>query len=68
MSNPTAARGAADVSAIGAEGSVVDCIFCSIVAGSAPAVVVREDSRTLALLDRNPAADGHTLVVPTSHA
>lgn len=48
--------------------TLVDCIFCSIVAGSAPALVVREDSRTVAFLDRNPAGDGHTLVVPRLHA
>jgi len=45
-----------------------DCIFCAIVAGSAPSETVFEDERTLAFLDVNPATDGHTLVVPKAHA
>ena len=45
-----------------------DCIFCRIVAGDAPAFVVAEDERSVAFLDRGQAAQGHTLVVPRSHA
>ncbi len=45
-----------------------DCIFCRIVAGDAPAFVVAEDDRTVAFLDRGQATQGHTLVVPRSHA
>ncbi|GAB7012230.1 HIT family protein [Halolamina salina] len=45
-----------------------DCAFCSIVAERAPAYRVYEDGRTLAFLDVNPAARGHTLVVPKEHA
>ncbi|WP_255151106.1 HIT family protein [Halorarius halobius] len=44
-----------------------DCIFCSIVAGDIPARTVHEDSETLAFLDANPLAPGHTLVVPKAH-
>lgn len=44
-----------------------DCPFCAIAAGEKPAHVVYEDERTLAFLDENPAARGHTLVVPTAH-
>ena len=44
-----------------------DCTFCSIVAGDIPARVVYEDDQTLAFLDANPLAPGHTLVVPKSH-
>jgi histidine triad (HIT) family protein len=44
------------------------CIFCRIVAGDAPAFVVAEDDRTVAFLDRGQATEGHTLVVPRSHA
>ena len=43
------------------------CIFCAIVAGEAPAHVVREDDATVAFLDINPATRGHTLVVPRRH-
>ncbi|WP_101295210.1 HIT family protein [Halegenticoccus soli] len=44
-----------------------DCIFCKIVAGDIPANVVRETDATLAFLDVNPLAPGHTLVVPKDH-
>jgi histidine triad (HIT) family protein len=44
------------------------CIFCKIVAGTAPAHVVGESDRALAFLDRSPAAPGHALVIPKEHA
>lgn len=44
-----------------------DCPFCAIAAGESAAHVVFEDDRTVAFLDENPAADGHTLVVPRAH-
>jgi histidine triad (HIT) family protein len=47
---------------------VEGCVFCAIVRGTAPSHVVHEDAQTLAVLDINPAADGHTLVVPKQHA
>jgi len=43
------------------------CIFCKIIEGEAPAHRVYEDELTMAFLDANPAADGHTLVVPRHH-
>jgi histidine triad (HIT) family protein len=45
-----------------------DCIFCRIVAGDIPAVRVREDERTIAIMDINPATRGHVLVLPRAHA
>lgn len=42
-------------------------MFCAIAAGEAPAHVVAEDEHAIAFLDLNPAADGHTLVVPRRH-
>ncbi|MFB6218994.1 MAG: HIT family protein [Halobacteriaceae archaeon] len=44
-----------------------DCIFCSIVAGDIPGRVVHETDTTLAFLDANPLAPGHTLVIPKAH-
>jgi histidine triad (HIT) family protein len=44
-----------------------DCIFCSIVAGDAPAERVFEDELTLAFMDITPASDGHVLVIPKRH-
>src|SRR5947208_15957113 len=53
----------------GENGCVSDtCIFCRIVTGSAPAYIVAEDELTVAFLDRGRATEGHTLVVPRSHA
>ena len=46
----------------------VDCTFCQIVSGEAPADTVAEDELTVAFLDRSQATDGHTLVVPRLHA
>ncbi len=45
-----------------------DCIFCGIVDGNLDSYDVYEDSQTKAFLDQNPANDGHTLVVPKTHA
>lgn len=44
-----------------------ECVFCSIVAGSAAAEIVYEDDVAVAFLDRTPLFAGHTLVVPRSH-
>ncbi|NHN40759.1 HIT family protein [Halorubellus sp. JP-L1] len=44
-----------------------DCVFCGIVAGESPAYRLYEDEQTLAFLDIEPAARGHTLVVPKPH-
>ena len=45
----------------------MDCIFCAIVAGAAPAAVVHDDDDTLAFMDINPVSRGHVLVVPKKH-
>lgn len=45
-----------------------DCIFCSIVAGEAPASIVHESDRVMAFMDINPVTPGHLLVVPKAHA
>lgn len=47
---------------------MVECIFCDIVAGRAPAWRVYEDDHAVAFMDINPATDGHALVVPRTHA
>ena len=44
-----------------------DCIFCKIVAQEIPSVRVYEDANTLAFMDINPVASGHTLVIPKQH-
>ena len=45
-----------------------DCLFCKIAAGEIPATVVRDDERTIAFMDINPATRGHLLVIPRTHA
>ncbi len=46
----------------------MDCLFCKIIAGTIPSYKVYEDDDILAFLDIMPAARGHTLVVPKTHA
>ncbi|WP_214408515.1 HIT family protein [Sphaerisporangium fuscum] len=45
-----------------------DCTFCKIAVGQAPGHRVLHDKATVAFLDIAPAAPGHTLVVPRTHA
>ena len=44
-----------------------NCIFCKIVAGEVPCFKLREDDRTLAFMDINPAGPGHALVISKAH-
>ncbi len=46
----------------------MDCLFCKIVAGEIPCHKVWEDEKHLAFLDIHPMRDGHTLVIPKTHA
>jgi histidine triad (HIT) family protein len=45
-----------------------NCIFCKILAGELPAMIVDEDERTIAFMDINPATRGHALVIPRAHS
>jgi histidine triad (HIT) family protein len=44
-----------------------DCIFCKIVAGTAPSRKVYEDAYVLAFWDIRPRAKVHLLVIPKQH-
>lgn len=44
------------------------CIFCHIIAGKVPARKVYEDELCVAVLDINPGAPGHVLLLPKEHA
>lgn len=46
---------------------MTDCVFCRIVQGQLPAQRIFENDRVLAILDINPVAPGHTLVLPKPH-
>ncbi|HEX5566619.1 MAG TPA: HIT domain-containing protein [Streptomyces sp.] len=43
------------------------CVFCEIVAGRAPATIVRQWDDALAIVPLGPVVDGHTLVIPRQH-
>ena len=45
-----------------------ECIFCRIIDGSIPSRKIYEDANVISFLDINPAARGHSLVVPKKHA
>lgn len=45
-----------------------ECLFCKIASGSMQSFKVYEDEDTVAFLDINPSAPGHTLVIPKKHA
>ena len=44
------------------------CVFCEIVAGTAPAIRIHEDDDFLGILDIRPFTRGHTLVIPKRHS
>ena len=44
-----------------------DCVFCRIASGGEPAQVILENELSLSLLDINPLAQGHCLVIPRRH-
>jgi histidine triad (HIT) family protein len=45
----------------------MDCIFCKIVRGEAPAWKIHEDDEFVVILDKYPASYGHLLVVSKEH-
>jgi histidine triad (HIT) family protein len=44
-----------------------NCIFCDIVQGRTEAHLIHEDELSLGLLDINPLAEGHCLIIPKRH-
>jgi len=44
-----------------------ECIFCKIVAGKAPAKIVRQFEYGLAFVPLNPVCCGHVLIIPDRH-
>lgn len=46
----------------------MQCLFCAIITGDIPSYKVFEDADTFAFLDIGPVSEGHTLVVPKTHA
>jgi histidine triad (HIT) family protein len=46
---------------------MLNCIFCKIIAGDAPADIVYRDAETVAFRDIHPIAATHILIVPNRH-
>lgn len=44
-----------------------DCVFCDIIAGTAPAVIAYTWPEAVAFIPLNPVTVGHVLVVPRKH-
>ena len=43
------------------------CVFCDIVAGRAPATIVRRWAESTAFVPLDPVTEGHVLIVPNEH-
>ena len=48
-------------------GLLMACIFCDILSGARDAHFLYEDNQHVALLDKYPIDEGHSLVVPKNH-
>ncbi len=44
-----------------------ECLFCRIIRKEIPAQIIYEDAATMAVLDVNPRAPGHTMILPRDH-
>ncbi|MGM5484776.1 MAG: HIT family protein [Nanobdellota archaeon] len=44
-----------------------NCPFCKIIKGEIPAKIIFKNDQTRAILDINPTAEGHALVMPKEH-
>lgn len=45
-----------------------NCIFCKLANGEIPSATIYEDGDFRVILDLNPAAKGHALILPKEHA
>ncbi len=43
------------------------CLFCQIISGKIPSKKIYDDAQSIAILDINPAARGHILLLPKEH-
>jgi histidine triad (HIT) family protein len=46
----------------------VNCIFCEIALGNAPAQIVHRTPEVLVIVPIEPVVDGHLLVLPQKHS
>ena len=47
--------------------TVIDCVFCKIIAGEIPGDFVHNDDLVVAIRDINPKAPTHLLLIPREH-
>ncbi|PIZ44790.1 HIT family protein [Candidatus Wolfebacteria bacterium CG_4_10_14_0_2_um_filter_39_18] len=47
---------------------MMDCLFCKIANKEIPAQIIYESADATAVLDVNPRAPGHTIILPKVHA
>ena len=45
-----------------------NCVFCDIVIGESPAIMLREYFTSIVITPLNPVTPGHVLVIPKIHA
>ncbi len=45
----------------------MDCLFCNIIAGKIPSKAIYEDQICKVIMDVNPNANGHILILPKKH-
>ena len=45
----------------------MDCLFCRIIRKEIPAEILYEDETTVAVMDVQPRAPGHLMVLPRDH-
>ena len=48
--------------------SSTECLFCRLLAGDGEKSVVREDERTVTIMDIRPVQAGHVLILSRAHA
>ena len=46
----------------------MDCLFCKIIKKEIPAEIIYENDKVLAILDVDPRAPGHTMILPKFHS
>lgn len=44
-----------------------NCVFCSIISGDIKSYKIAENKKTLAVLEINPLAKGHAIIIPKNH-
>jgi histidine triad (HIT) family protein len=44
-----------------------ECVFCRIARGELPSWTIIENEAAIGILDTNPTAEGHCLIVPKTH-